>query len=489
MLDRLQRDTGVVVQGPPGTGKTHTIANLLSALLAQGQRVLAPAPRPRPDRAARKRRRPSATRCVLRRARGARRTARANSPRTVYARSAPGYSGTLAAIVRQVQDAAPALSWIGSLSDHAPSAPPLTALEAEELLVLLREGTADLAAGPLPPSPATLPTPGQVATAVADESPDTGLPDEAADLRNRLTALDTPTTDHLVELLASGRALLHRIGAPWEAARWGGAEWSRRALADRLARRRSDLWDRVAEAGTALAAVADGLARAGVRTVVLPETLTAEQASLIGAAVPELRAHLAGRRGLRGLIVPKAQRQVRELLDTCRVDGRPPADAADLDAVHAHLQAHRTLATIAVRWAQVDAPLEDGPLEVRLATLRERYRHLESVAAFGGLRERVDDLLVGRGVYLDLTTPRQWDHFTSAVSALAGRQRAEDAAARLTVWERSLRGGSESHPRPPSRWPWPRPSPTGTSTATARNSTPTRRPTPGSGRHGAARNC
>lgn len=40
MLNRLQHDTAVVVQGPPGTGKTHTIANLISALLAIGQRVL-----------------------------------------------------------------------------------------------------------------------------------------------------------------------------------------------------------------------------------------------------------------------------------------------------------------------------------------------------------------------------------------------------------------------------------------------------------------
>ncbi|MDT5025910.1 MAG: hypothetical protein QOE61_2336, partial [Micromonosporaceae bacterium] len=40
IMDRLQDNNGVVVQGPPGTGKTHTIANLMSALLAQGQRVL-----------------------------------------------------------------------------------------------------------------------------------------------------------------------------------------------------------------------------------------------------------------------------------------------------------------------------------------------------------------------------------------------------------------------------------------------------------------
>src|SRR4029077_2550932 len=36
---RLRTNNGVVVQGPPGTGKTHTIANLMSALLAEGERV------------------------------------------------------------------------------------------------------------------------------------------------------------------------------------------------------------------------------------------------------------------------------------------------------------------------------------------------------------------------------------------------------------------------------------------------------------------
>ncbi|WP_211290474.1 AAA domain-containing protein [Actinoalloteichus hoggarensis] len=40
IIDCLSRDDGVVVEGPPGTGKTHTIANLVSALLARGQRVL-----------------------------------------------------------------------------------------------------------------------------------------------------------------------------------------------------------------------------------------------------------------------------------------------------------------------------------------------------------------------------------------------------------------------------------------------------------------
>src|SRR5713101_5029001 len=37
---RLERNNAVLVQGPPGTGKTHTIANLIGHLLAQGKSIL-----------------------------------------------------------------------------------------------------------------------------------------------------------------------------------------------------------------------------------------------------------------------------------------------------------------------------------------------------------------------------------------------------------------------------------------------------------------
>ncbi|RLI02942.1 hypothetical protein DRO30_01825, partial [Candidatus Bathyarchaeota archaeon] len=40
ILMKLAKFSGVVVQGPPGTGKTHTIANLISHLLAHGKRIL-----------------------------------------------------------------------------------------------------------------------------------------------------------------------------------------------------------------------------------------------------------------------------------------------------------------------------------------------------------------------------------------------------------------------------------------------------------------
>lgn len=40
IIRRLEKSDGLVVQGPPGTGKTHTIANIVSHMLATGRRVL-----------------------------------------------------------------------------------------------------------------------------------------------------------------------------------------------------------------------------------------------------------------------------------------------------------------------------------------------------------------------------------------------------------------------------------------------------------------
>jgi hypothetical protein len=40
IVRRLEKSDGLVVQGPPGTGKTHTIANIISHMLATGKRIL-----------------------------------------------------------------------------------------------------------------------------------------------------------------------------------------------------------------------------------------------------------------------------------------------------------------------------------------------------------------------------------------------------------------------------------------------------------------
>ncbi len=47
IVHNIQNRRGVLVQGPPGTGKSHTIANLICHLLAQGKRVLVTSQTPR----------------------------------------------------------------------------------------------------------------------------------------------------------------------------------------------------------------------------------------------------------------------------------------------------------------------------------------------------------------------------------------------------------------------------------------------------------
>lgn len=47
IVETLNRQDGVIVQGPPGTGKSHTIANLISHLLASGQKILVTSQTPR----------------------------------------------------------------------------------------------------------------------------------------------------------------------------------------------------------------------------------------------------------------------------------------------------------------------------------------------------------------------------------------------------------------------------------------------------------
>lgn len=47
IVRELEWKSGVLVQGPPGTGKSHTIANLISHLLAQGKRILVTSQTPR----------------------------------------------------------------------------------------------------------------------------------------------------------------------------------------------------------------------------------------------------------------------------------------------------------------------------------------------------------------------------------------------------------------------------------------------------------
>jgi very-short-patch-repair endonuclease len=491
VLGRLEHDTGVVVQGPPGTGKTHTIANLVSALLAQGQRVLVTSARDQPltvlrdklpqpvrdlcvlllsstrhngesegelertinaltDQVAASD--PAELRATIRRLTGERDEARGRidtlTEQVISLREAeyrhrsvaPGYAGTLAEIVERVQAGTEEFGWIGRLPDTAADVPPLASEQAHELLVLLRDGACEPRAGGALPVPGDLPSPRQVADVfAASRLSDEGLSAEAVEIRNVLAHLDVSVTSELASLLDACETALHHLGMPADATRWDPGSWITRALTDRLCRSDLAQWQRVAAVTGDIRIVAGDMNALGLRLVTLPEDLTAQKAGQLTTAGVALRNHLATGKTLRSRFPGKVQKNAQELLDCCTVDGGTPQTTEDLDAVLARLRAHSAIAGAATRWQQVNAAVPPGDVEVRLAELTARAERLEHIQAFGSARDCVDALLVRHGVRLTTASCQAWQDFNAGVAALRGRRAADEAVAQLAVWDELLR--------------------------------------------------
>ncbi|MFI1502102.1 AAA domain-containing protein [Streptomyces platensis] len=495
VLRRLEHDTGVVVQGPPGTGKTHTIANLVSALLAQGQRVLVTSARDQALTVLRDKL-PPAVRdlCVLllssvrqdgadelertinsltdqvatsdpeqlrdeiRRLSARREEVRgrisALTEQVIAVREAevyrhpeiaPGYSGTLAAIVQRVIDGTERYSWIGLVPDQgqAASVPPLSPAQAVELLSLVRDGAAELRAEGTLPDPVSLPSPEDLADALAASCvANDGLSTEEAAIRDELARLDASVTDELASLADDCRTALHHLGVPPSARQWDTDKWITKALSDRLSRDGLTLWQRVSDAEAQLDAIRRQVDGQGMKRVHLPEKLPADRADEMLARGIALREHLVsgGKLRARGSFrVAKAQKAAQDLLDTCTVSGHSPETLEDVEAVLAHLSAHSTVATLAERWAQAGAPIPEGRTELRVAALSEAHARLTHIDAFGASREHIDGLLVRHGLHIPLTSRTAWQEFINALSALSSRRTADEATTRLAGWEEQLR--------------------------------------------------
>ena len=503
VLRRLEHDTGVVVQGPPGTGKTHTIANLVSALLAQGQRVLVTSARDqaltvlrdklpppvrdlcvlllssaRQDGADELERTinaltdqvassdPDQLRDEIRRLTARREEARGRigtlTEQVIALREAEvyrhreiaaGYGGTLASIVQRVREHAERHSWIGRVpgGDTASPNPPLAPSQVGELLSLLRDGAAEPREGGTLPDPDSLPSPEILAEVLtASRVSDTGLSPEAVIIRDELARLSSSVTDELIALASEARTALHHLGLSPSATHWDTDKWFTKALSDRLSRENLVLWRRVSGLSHEINSVAAELDAQGLKHVSVPELLSTEQAGAMFTTGSVLRAHLVSGGKLRprgSLRASKAQKAAQELLDECKVNGRPPETPGDLDAVLARLHAHSVATALAKRWEQAGVTTAGGVVEIRLASLTEASAQLDQVDAFGTVREQIDDLLVRHGLRISLTSRTAWQDLTDALAALSGRRTAGEALNWLAAWDEQLRTPLDgSHP-------------------------------------------
>jgi hypothetical protein len=483
VLRKLQTDTGVVVQGPPGTGKTHTIANLISALLAQGKRVLVTSQK---DQALRVLRRqlpePIRDLCVLV---GDQRGGSSDLERSVSGLSdrvsstrperldeeigelegqrvelrrqrsrlieqirtlreaetvelaavAPGYAGKPAAIVELVQERRPRYSWFPPLPAQAPDGPPLTGIEAAELLNLLRS---------LPPEqvrrgeswcpdPVELPTPerfGQLIEA-ADRARAAAESGEGGAVGESLGRLDPTALTGLETLLDQAAAALHQLGVPESAASWPAADWRTVALGDQLSRLRAVVWAHVARTGPLVQEVQAALRDLGFAQIDVPPLDPAEFANCV-QSLTWLRDHLAAGRKLRGRFAPEPQRRAQQAVDQCRIDGVVPQTAEEIGKVLVFLDATAKIDRLARTWRDVGVMDPGGSLLTRIDHHARLAAALPPLGRFGEIRDEIDALLVRSGVRTPISTP-------SRVGRTRGRGTQREAAYR--------RGRGRARPR------------------------------------------
>lgn len=422
IITRLGGDSGVVVEGPPGTGKTHTIANLMSSLLASGQRILVTSEKAQALRVLREKLpeemqdlcvsitdvarggsaelsrsvaslaarksgfNPAAEERGVRDLDQKRRDLKQRRASTLEAIRAlresetyqhpevsAGYSGTAATIARAVTERRAELGWVPTPVEGEQ---PLTAAELHELLGLQagHTPTHDVRREQTFPSASALPQAGEV-RALADRvaQGDTAARSVDDRVRDLLARADTDLLQ-LAGLLRETEDVLTRVRDARE-------PWPSRLADTVLSRRDPYLWSRAADHG----AYVDGAVAAdrhlGLTRVEGLDVPTDDARRAFTA----LADHLLAGGTLKKMFKSEAQKAAEPWLLTVRVDGQPVTDAAQARAVQAHLDVYAQARAL----EQLLAPLEvrvptDGPRAVlvsQLLAVREGLAAVEALVA------------------------------------------------------------------------------------------------------------
>ncbi|MFJ3089913.1 AAA domain-containing protein [Streptomyces sp. NPDC086838] len=435
IAERLRANRLVVVQGPPGTGKTHTIANLVTDLLAQGKRVLITSHTPRALRVLRDKL-PESVRdlCVSRTEDGAaaqrelegavsrilseyagydpkssEREIRRLQARLADARSVQramlrdlstlrqqetlrfeaeigDYSGSLQTIAERLAAEKDAYAWIGPVPQEQPS---LTAESVLRLLYATRGYTPRhqaLAADV--PGPAELPGPVDFEDAVravrsAEETHEAVRDDE---LSRRYDAavrgLDADEQRRVAAALDAFATARVRAGALAAAA----GSWAGELLGEVAA---GQDW----QARSRHTAVTEVLAAAEASLGVLGNAMVSgleqyEPAVALGHATT-LHDGLRNGQKLRGPLGTRSKlaKAVGFFVESVRVDGRAPEDADTAAVVLARAQLELRLFQAESEWGAAAAAWQgSGP---RLARLRRDAEALDALLAVAAARTDV----------------------------------------------------------------------------------------------------
>ncbi|MBU6529745.1 AAA domain-containing protein [Streptomyces mayonensis] len=435
IAERLRANRLVVVQGPPGTGKTHTIANLVTDLLAQGKRVLITSHTPRAlrvlrdklpesirdlcvsrteDGAAAQRELEASVQRILSEYAGYDPKASQSEIRTLQARLAAArsaqramlrdlavlreqethrfeaeigdYTGSLQEIAERLTAETQRYDWLGQVPREQPS---LTADDTLRLLHTTRAFTPHhRALAAEVPSSSELPGPGDFEEAVtvvrsADEAHeavrqdpmsrqyDTAVRDLSEAGQQRLTTA--------LDAFSTTRARAASLAA-------AAGEWAGVLLREVTAGQDWQTRSRHAAVTGALAALDTSLATLGTAMVSGLEQY--DPATALGQATT-LHDGLAQGQRLRGPLGTRSKlaKAVGAFVQAVRVDGRSPEDVATATVVAARVRLELLLSQVESEWGTPAGAWQGhGP---RLARLRQDADVLEALLAVAAARTDV----------------------------------------------------------------------------------------------------
>ncbi|MDG4830020.1 AAA domain-containing protein [Solwaraspora sp. WMMD1047] len=486
VLEKLNADTTVVVQGPPGTGKTHTIANLICALLADGQRLLITSQKDQALRVLRDQLPPAVRQlCVL--MTGTQRSAGDEPERSITALSdltatvstdelrrdiahlrvrrnelvaalaqavrdlrsvreqeylthppvAPGYTGTLARLVQLIAAGRDRYSWIDPLPAGAAAGVPLSGGEARELWHLLTSATpARVArAGQRIPGADLVPPAADVAAMLDKISrAERILGPYHTSSRWVMATLDDATLADIERHVDAAADALATCGLPDLISDWGPSDWRRSAADALLARRSPAYWHALFMELRDVEPHVGALAALSSSEIDLGSTpLTTANLTRLAGQAKRLRSHFSRGGRLRRYLPARAQVNAADLLEVCTVDGAPPATARDLAALITVLKAEAAVTAALEAWASVGAPVVPGPLRRRVAHLNDVSQTAAALRSLTAARDAIEQVLRRHGVRYAVRSPEDWDLLVRVArgrSVIAGARHATETLSR-----------------------------------------------------------
>ncbi len=500
VLEKLSADTTVVVQGPPGTGKTHTIANLICALLADGQRLLITSQKDQALRVLRDQLPPAVRQlCVL--MTGMQRAGASELERSITALSelaatvspdelrrdiaqlrdrrddltialtqavrdlrfvreqeylthpsvAPGYTGTLATLVELIAAGRDRHSWIDPLPASAAAGVPLLDGEARELWNLLTSATQKRIARARQRVPGAnmVPPAAEIIALISkiDQAERILGPDHTG-ARWAMATLDDAALADIERHVDTAADALAICGLPDFISNWEQSDWRRSAADALLARRSPAYWDALFTELRDVEPHVRALAALNGSDIDLGTTpLTAANLNRLAGQAKRLRSHFSRGGRLRRYLPARAQLNATDLLEVCTIDGAAPSTASELAALITFLKAEAAVTAALEAWVPVGVPVVYGPLRRRVAHLDDVSHNASALRSLVAARDAIEQVLRRHNIRYAVRSPEDWDllvRIARGRSVIAGARHATETLTRTseTVWTWSLQAES-----------------------------------------------